>query len=210
MKVSQPSKVAIDEKMYKTRVPFPARLKQQQLDKQFAKFLEVFKTLHINIPFVDAFAQMPSYAKFLKDILKNKRRLEDFETVKVNEECSAIIQNKLPPKLKDPRSFTIPCTIGRYTFNKVLCDLGASINLMPYCVMQKLGLDETKPTNVSLQLVDRSITYPKGILEDVLVKVDKFIFPIDFIILDMEKDREVPLILGRPFLATGRALIDVQ
>ena len=88
------------------------------MDKQFAKFLEVFKTLHINIPFVDALAQMPSYAKFLKDILKNKKRFEDFETVKVNKECSAIIQNKLPPKLKDPGSFTIPCTIGRYTFNK--------------------------------------------------------------------------------------------
>ena len=198
------------EKMYKTRVPFPSRLKQQKLDKQFAKFLKVFKSLHINIPFVDALTQMPTNAKFLKDILKNKRRLEDCETVKVNEECSAIIQNKIPPKLKDLGSFTIPCTIGRYTFSKVLCDLGASINLMPYSVMQKLGLDEPKPTNVSLQLADRSITYPKGILEDVLVKDDKFIFPVDFIVLDMEEDREVPLILGRPFLATGRALIDVQ
>ena len=85
---------------------------------------------------------MPSYAKFLKEIVKNKRRLEDFTTVKINEECSAIIQNKLPPKLKDPESFIIPCTIGRYTFSKVLCDLGTSINLMPYSVMQKLGLDD--------------------------------------------------------------------
>ena len=93
---------------------------------------------------------MPTYAKFLKDILKNKKRLEDFETVKINEECSTIIQNKLPPKLKDPRSFTILCIIGRYTCSKVLCDLGASINLMPYFVMQKFGLDEPKPTNVSL------------------------------------------------------------
>ena len=112
--------------------------------------------------------------------------------------------------MKDPRSFTIPCTIGDCTFNNILCDLGASINLMPYSMMQKLGLDEPKPTNVSLQLVDRSITYPKGVLEDVLVKVGKFIFPIDFIVLDMEEDLEVPLILRRPFLATGRALIDVQ
>ena len=107
---------------------------------------------------------MPSYTKFLKDILKNKMRLEDFETAKFNEECSAIIQKKLPPKLKDPGNFTIPCTIGRYTLNKVLYDLGASINLMPYSVMQKLRLNELKPTNVSLQLADRSITYPKGIL----------------------------------------------
>ena len=166
--------------------------------------------MHINIPFADALAQMPSYAKFLKEILGNKRKLEDYETVKLNEECSAIILNKLPPKLKDPRSFTIPCTIGNCHFDKVLCDLGASINLMPLSIMQKLGLEEPKPTNVSLQLANRSITYPRGIVEDVLVKVDKFIFPVDFIVLDMEEDHEVPLILGRPFLATGRAMIDVQ
>ena len=153
---------------------------------------------------------MPSYAKFLKEILGNKRKLEDYETVRLNEECFAIIQRKLPPKLKDPRSFTIPCSIGGCTFNKVLCDLGASINLMPLSILQKLGLDEPKLTNVSLQLANRSITYPRGILEDVLVKVDKFIFPVDFIILDMEEDHEIPLILGRPFLATSRALIDVQ
>ena len=93
---------------------------------------------------------MPSYAKFLKEILKNKRKLEDYEIVKINEECLAIIQNKLPPKLKDPRSFTIPCTISDCTFNKVLCDLRASKNLMPYSMMQKLGLDEPKPANVLL------------------------------------------------------------
>ena len=124
------------------------------MDKQFTKFLELFKSLHINILFVDALAQMPTYAKFLKDILKNKKRLEDFETMKVNKECSAIIQNKLPLKLKDLGSFTILYTIGRYNFSKVLCDLGASINLMSYSVMQKLGLNEPKPTNVSLQLAD--------------------------------------------------------
>ena len=116
---------------YKPKVPFPARLKQQQLDQQFSKFFKVFKKLHINIPFIDALRQMPSYAKFLKEILGNNRKLDDYETVRLNEECSAIIQRKLPPKLKDPRSFTIPCSIGSYTFNKVLCDLGADINLMP-------------------------------------------------------------------------------
>ena len=92
----------------------------------------------------------------------------------------------MPQKLKDPGSFTIPCIIGNCTFDKVLCDLGASINLMPLSIMQKLGLEEPKPTNVSLQLADRSITYPRGIVEDVLFKVDKFIFPVDFIVLDME------------------------
>ena len=128
-------------KAYKPKIPFPARLKQHALDKQFAKFLEVFKKLHINIPFTDTLAQMPSYAKFLKEILGNKRKLEDYETVKLNQECSTIILNKLPLKLKDPGSFTIPCTIGNCHFDKVLCDFGASINLIPLSIMQKLGLE---------------------------------------------------------------------
>ncbi|KAL5573789.1 hypothetical protein UlMin_023386 [Ulmus minor] len=153
---------------------------------------------------------MPKYAKFLKEVLSNKRRLEANEKVMLTKECSAILQRKLPPKLKDPGSFTIPCTIGDFEFDKVLCDLGASINLMSLFIFRKLGLGEVKPTTVSLQLADRSIKHPRGIIEDVLVKVDKFIFPADFIVLDMEEDREVPLILGRPFLATGRTLIDVH
>ncbi|KAL5537709.1 hypothetical protein UlMin_030066 [Ulmus minor] len=153
---------------------------------------------------------MPKYAKFMKEILSKKRKLGDYETVMLNEECSAVLQRKLPQKLKDPGSFTIPCTIGSCNFDKVLCDLGASINLMPLSVFRKLGLGEVKPTSISLQLADRSVKYPRGVIEDVLIKVDKFIFPADFVVLDMEEDREIPLILGRPFLATGRTLIDVQ
>ncbi|GKV13738.1 hypothetical protein SLEP1_g24722 [Rubroshorea leprosula] len=197
-------------KPYKPKIPFPQRFLQANLDKQFSKFLEVFKKLHINIPLINAISQMPSYAKFLKEILANKRKLEEFEMVKLNEECSVILQNKLPPKLKDPGSFSIPCIIGNVNFDKALCDLGASINLMPFHVFRKLGLGEPSPTTVSLQLADRSIKYPRGVVDDVLVKVDKFIFPVDFIVLDMKEDFEMPLILGRPFLATGKALIDVQ
>ncbi|XP_022871446.1 uncharacterized protein LOC111390615 [Olea europaea var. sylvestris] len=154
--------------------------------------------------------KMPSYVKFLKDILSNKRKLEEHETIMLTEKCSARIQKKLPPKLKDPGSFTIPCTIDDYYFDKVLCDLGVSINLMPLSIFRKLGLREAKATTMTLQLADRSITHPRGIIEDILVKVDKFIFLADFLILDMEEDRDIPLILGRPFLATGRALIDFQ
>ncbi|XP_073049542.1 uncharacterized protein [Primulina eburnea] len=185
-------------------LPFPQRAKQLQLDTQFSKFLEIFKKLHINIPFAEALAQIPSYAKFLKEILSNKRKLVEFETVKPLEECSAILQNKLPPKLKDPGSFSIPCTIGTSNFSKALCDLCASINLMPYSCFEKLKIGEVKPTTISLQLADRSIKYLRGVVEDVLVKVDKFIFPVDFVVLDVEEDREIPLILGRPFLATGK------
>ena len=170
----------------------------------------MFKKLQINIPFADVLKQMPNCVKFMKEIISNKRKLEEHETVALTEECSAILQKKLPPKLKDPGSFTIPCTIGDSFFDKALCDLGASINLMSFSVFRKLGFGEAKPTTVSLQLADRSIKYPRGIIEDILVKVDKFIFPVDFIMLDMEEDQEIPIILGRPFLATGRTLTDVH
>ena len=189
---------------------YPQRLKKHKLDKQFTKFMEVFKKLHINSPFADALEQMPSYVNFMKDILSHKRRLADFEIVNLTKECSAILQRKLPQKLKDPGSFTIPCTIGNAIFERALCDLGASINLMPLSIFKRLGLGEAHPTTVTLQLADRSLKHPRGVIEDVLVKVDKFIFPADFIVLDIEEDKEIPIILGRPFLATGRAMIDVQ
>ena len=172
--------------------------------------MEVFKKLHINILFVDALEQMPSYVKFMKDILSQKRRLADFETVNLTEECSAILQRKLPQKLKDPGSFTIPCTIKNAIFERALCDLGANINLMPLSIFRRLGLGEARPTTVTLQLADMSLKHPRGVIEDVLVKVDKFIFPAYFIVLYMEEDKEIPIILGRPFLSTGRAMINVQ
>ncbi|XP_022867171.1 uncharacterized protein LOC111386901 [Olea europaea var. sylvestris] len=196
-------------KVYVPPISFPERLQRKKLDEQFAKFVEIFNKLHINILFADAITQMPSYAKFLNDILSNKRKLEEHETVCLNEKCSAILLKKLPPKLKDPRSFTIPCTIDFNYFEHSLCDLGVNVNLMPLSVYRSLGLGEAKSITISLQLADRSIKRSKGIIEDVLVKVDKFIFPANFIVLDMEEDSNISLILGRPFLAIERALIDV-
>src|SRR5262249_54848586 len=153
---------------------------------------------------------MPKYVKYLKEIMSNKRKLEDLARITLSEECLAILQNKLPQKLKDPGSFTIPCTIGSLSIDRALADLGAGINLMPYSMFKRLGLGEPRPTRMSIQLADRSVRHPRGIIKNVLVKVDKFIFPTDFVIIDMDENFEVPLILGRPFLATGRALIDVE
>ncbi|XP_035543574.1 uncharacterized protein LOC118347665 [Juglans regia] len=131
---------------YVPPIPFPQRLQKNKLDKQFSKFLDVFKKLHIKIPFVNALEQMPSYVEFMKEILSNKRKLGEYEIVMLTEECTAILQNKLPPKLKDPGSFTIPCTIGNSYFEKALCDLGASINLMPFSIFRQLGIGEVKAT----------------------------------------------------------------
>ncbi|KAM6543139.1 hypothetical protein CsatB_007586 [Cannabis sativa] len=205
-----PHQNAAEKLLSKPPPPFPQRFKKQQEDGQFRRFLDVLKQLHINIPLVEALEQMPNYVKFLKDILTKKRRLGEFETVALTEGCSAMLKSKIPPKLKDPGSFTIPCTIGGRDVGRALCDLGASINLMPMSIFKKSGIGEARPTTVTLQLADRSMAHPEGKNEDVLVQVDKFIFPADFIILDYEADREVPIILGRPFLATGRTLIDVQ
>ncbi|KAK8653696.1 hypothetical protein V6N13_127685 [Hibiscus sabdariffa] len=188
--------------------PFPQRLKKKKQDYQFKKFLDILKQVHINLPLVEALQQMPNYAKFLKDMVTRKKRIEKFETATATETCLALMHNKVPAKKTDPGSFTIECFIGHNYPTKALCDPGASINLMPKSVFQKLGIGEAKPTTVMLQLADHSYVQPEGKIEDILVQVDKFIFPADFLILDCEADEYAPIILGRPFLSTSRAVID--
>ncbi|WCJ18594.1 hypothetical protein M5689_000931 [Euphorbia peplus] len=190
-------------------LPFPVT-KQSKLAKEYAKIYDLFKKIEINLPFLDLLQTMPAYGKFLKDLISTKRKFGDQETVMLSQECSAILTNTLPKKAKDPGSFSIPCTIGTTHFQSALCDLGASINLMPLSVYRKLGMGDPAPTSVTIQLADRSVRRPVGIVEDLLVKVGHFIFPADFVILDIKEDARVPIILGRPFLATGRTLIDVE
>jgi hypothetical protein len=121
-----------------------------------------------------------------------------------------MVQGKISQKMKDHGTFTIPCTIGDIYVGRALYDLGASINLMPLSVFKKLGIGDVRPTTITLQLADHSICYPQGKIEDVLLRVDKFVFLIDFIIIDFTADEDTPILLGRPFLATGRTLIDVE
>ena len=191
-------------------ISYPQRLKKGKLEKQFAKFLDIFKKLHIKIPFLEALENMPGYVKFMKKILASKKKLEEYWTIALIEECIAILQKKLPPKLQDPGSFAIPFSIGNRVSGKALCDLGETINLMLLSMFKRLKLGEPKSTTISLQLADRSYQHPRGIIENVLVKVGKFVIQADFVILDMEEDDSVPIILGRPFLATGKAQINVQ
>ena len=169
-----PEKVEVQKPKYdeKPFIPYPQRLRKNKLDKQFGKFMDIFKKLHINIPFDEALEQMSGYVKFMKDILSKKRKLGDYEIVTLSEECSSILQKKLPPKLKELDSFTIPCAIGNAVFERALCDLGVSINLMSWSIFKKIKLGESRPTTVTLQLVDRSLTHPCGIIEDVLVKAN--------------------------------------
>ncbi|KAK2402588.1 hypothetical protein QL285_052091 [Trifolium repens] len=192
-------------------LPYPrAPKKEKSQENTFRKFMEMFNSLQVDIPFAEVLEQMPLYAKFMKELLTKKRRPKEDEPVLMNEECSAIIQSKRPQKKKDPGSFTIPISIGNFQVERALCDLGASINLMPLSLMKRIPGAVAKPTKMQLTLADRSITHPYGILQDVLVRCAEFVFPADFVILDMEERVDTPVLLGRPFLATGRALIDVE
>ncbi|XP_070045074.1 uncharacterized protein [Nicotiana tomentosiformis] len=188
--------------------PYPQRIAKQNNENQFKKFIGMMNSLSINVPLVEALEQMPEYAKFMKDLVTKKRSM-NCEIIKMIHKVSTIVHS-MATMLEDPSAFTIPCTIGSANFAKALCDLGASINLMHYSVFRTLEIGKPRPTSMRLQMVDRTMNMPLGIIDDVLVRVDKFILPADFVILNCEVDYEVPIILGRPFLATCKALVDVE
>ena len=194
--------------------PFPQALRGKKKATQQAGILEVLRQVKVNIPLLDLIKQVPAYAKFLKDLCIIKKGLGIEKKAFLTEQVSAIIQSKYPVKYKDPGSPTISVNIGGNCIDKALLDLGASVNLMPYSVYKQLGLGELQPTNITLSLADRSVKIPKGIVEDVLVKIDKFYYPVDFVVLDTEpssnEPNHVPIILGRPFLATANAIINFR
>jgi hypothetical protein len=194
--------------------PFPQALR---LPKNLDVTTEILGHLHqvkVNLPLLHIIKQMPAYAKVIKDLCTVKRKHHLKKTAFLTEQVNAIIQHKVPPKYKDPGCPTISCTIGEYLVERALLDLGASINLLPFTVYQQMGLGDLKPTSMTLQLADRSVRTPKGMVEDVLIKIENFYYPVDFIILDTEPtlhpDNGIPIILGRPFLATANALINCR
>ncbi|CAM8877992.1 unnamed protein product [Rhodiola kirilowii] len=197
-----------EPRVYTPSIPFPQRLKKKTNDKQFSKFAEMMRKLYVTMPFTEVITQAPSYARFLKDVITCRRTIEDVDTVSLNGECSAILQPRMPPKLEDPGSFSISCFINDIKIERAMCDLGASISLMPYSLCKKLNMGEPKPTSLILRLADRSSRFPKGVLKDVPVRVGNFYIPGDFVVLEMEEDNEIPILLGRPFLYTAGAIFD--
>lgn len=191
-------------------LPYPHAQSKKANERHYARFMDIFKQLQINIPLAEALEQMPKYAKFMKDVLTKKKRYTEEETIMVDACCSAIIQRTLPRKEPDPGRVTLPVMIGDNYIGNGLVDLGSSINLIPLSIIKRLGNIEMKPTRMTLQLTDKSITSPYGVAQDMLVKVDKFLFPVDFVVVNMEEDRDVPLILGRPFMKTSRMMIDID
>jgi len=179
------------------------------MEAQFNKFVDMLKKICINIPFVEALSQMPLFAKFLKDIFSKKRTIEHNETIALTRESSVIIE-KPPPNLRDPGSFAIPCMIGSETIDKALCDLGASVSLLPLSLFKRMGIGELKPSKMTLKLADRSTINPVGFVEDIPVKIERIYILGDFMVVDIEEDPDVPILLRRPFLATAGAIINVK
>ncbi|XP_010430931.1 PREDICTED: uncharacterized protein LOC104715197 [Camelina sativa] len=201
---------------YKPPLPFPRRFRKELLEKYKVLFEKQMQELELYMPLMDAFTLIPPYQKFLKDAMMPL--MDAFTLIKqvqgmviLNHECSAIIQRTAAPKkLSDPGSFTLPCSIGPLTFGRCLCDLGASVSLMPLTVAKRLGFEKFKPTNIQLVLADRTTRLPSGVLEDLRVKVGSVDVPTDFVVLEMDVEPRDPLILGRPFLAIAGAMIDVR
>nr|GEV22622.1 hypothetical protein [Tanacetum cinerariifolium] len=196
-----------------SHIPYPSRmLKQKQQKKddiQIQNFWNMFKQLHLNITLAEALVLIPKYQTMLKALLSNKEKLQELANTPLNENFLAVILKKLPKKLGDPGKFLIPCGFSKLKC-KALADLGASINLMPLSVWKKLGLPDLIPTRITLELANRAICTPDGIVRDVFVPVGKFTFLADIVVIDYESDPRVSLILGKPFLRTARALIDVH
>ncbi|GKA12849.1 reverse transcriptase domain-containing protein [Tanacetum coccineum] len=198
----------------KPTLPYPSRANKEKLREKdnllASKFMEIFRNLHFELSFADALLHMPKFAPMFRKLLNDKDKMIELTKTPVNENCSAVILKKFPEKLGDPGRFLIPCDFPEMNECLALADLGASINLMPLSIWKELSLPALTKTRMILELADRTISTPTGIAEDVFVKVGTFFFPADFVVVDYVADPRVPLILGRPFLRTARALIDVH
>ncbi|RVW81608.1 hypothetical protein CK203_049451 [Vitis vinifera] len=214
--IEEEPRIVIKEDMMKKHMPphFPQALHGEKEIKNSSEILEVLRQVKVNIPLLDMIKQVPTYAKFLKDLCTVKRGLQVTKNAFLTEQVSVIIQSKSPVKYKDLGCPTISVNIGGTHVEKALLDLGASVNLLPYSVYKQLGLGGLKPTSMTLSLADRSVKIPRGVIEDVLVQVDKFYYPVDFVVLDtdftIKEENYVPIILGRPFLATFNAIINCR
>nr|GEX92635.1 reverse transcriptase domain-containing protein [Tanacetum cinerariifolium] len=197
----------------KANLPYPSRLQKEKLreknDILAAKFMEIFRDLHFELNFTDALMHMPKFAPMFKKLLNNKDKLIELTKTPLNENCSAVVLKKLQEKLGDPGRFLIPCDFSEFNNCLALADLGGSINLMPFSIWKKLRLPTLNDTKMVLELADRTISKPTGVAENVFVKVGKFYFLADFVVLDFFADPRVPLILGRPFLSIAHAVINI-
>ncbi|XP_048623789.1 uncharacterized protein LOC106384712 [Brassica napus] len=194
---------------YTPKVPYPVPSKATRKDREEMKCKKMLEDLTVQLPLMDAIQMMPSRRSFMKGLISGKIS-EESEFMTVSNECSAVLQNRQIKKQGDPGKFVLSIQIGKTVFSCSLVDLGSSVNLMPYSVARRLGYTHFKPTRMSLVFADRSVKSLVGILEDLQVKVGNTSVPADFVVLELEEESKGPLILGRPFLCTVGAIIDVR
>ncbi|XP_023766457.1 uncharacterized protein LOC111914985 [Lactuca sativa] len=180
------------------------------LERKHLEFIKQLKGIPINTPFIDSLAKVPEYAKFLQDLLDTHQQLKKNSKVILSEQSSKAVLGEIPTKMGDPRRLTLPCEFGNNMKVYDLADSGASINMMPYSFYKKLNIQKLKATKMTIHMANCSVTQPQGIAEDILVKIGKFVFLIDFVVLDMKEDPNVPIILGRPLFNTAGGLVDIQ
>ncbi|XP_023740944.1 uncharacterized protein LOC111889044 [Lactuca sativa] len=189
----------LEEMFTRPPLPFPIRAIPDEHNQRYRRFMDQVRTLQVNIPFVETILQTPKYATLLKSLFTTRQNME---------EVAEVLLNELPEKKGDPGSITVPCKFGNSMTTRALTDSGASFNVIPYSFAQKLNLPLPKPIHMKIHLANKTIIHPMGVCEDLLIKVDKLVFPVEFIILDIEEDHKVPIILGRPFL--NSALVDMR
>ncbi|GJZ63969.1 reverse transcriptase domain-containing protein [Tanacetum coccineum] len=194
---------------YEPPIPFPRRLEQHTEESLVHQTMESLKKIKINHPLLKEIRQTDNYGKQIKDLVENKPRTDEEKEIEMNPRCSALLQNHLPPKDEDPGSLILPCSIRKLDFKNALADLGASISIMPFSMYKRLGIGKLEPINMIIEMADNTKCTPKGIVKNLLIKIDKFIFPVDFVILDMVEDIQMPIILERPLLATAHAKVDI-
>ncbi|XP_071695655.1 uncharacterized protein [Rutidosis leptorrhynchoides] len=186
-------------------VSYPKALKKDKLAAQYKKFQEMMRNVSVNLSITDVLKGMPNYGQFIKELISQRGKYHDKTSFFIEEECNKILASRprIPKKLGDLKKFVFPCKFGESEVFNALADFGASINLMPHSLFERLGLGPLKPTRIRIRLANHSYDTAIAIADDILVSIDTLVFPVDFVIMEMKEDLQVPLILGRPFLATA-------
>ncbi|XP_023739898.1 uncharacterized protein LOC111888015 [Lactuca sativa] len=180
------------------------------MEQEHLEFLKQVKGISINSPFIESLSKVPEYAKFLQDLIDTHQQLKKNSKLILSEQSSKVVLGELPKNMGDSGRLTLPCEFGNNLKTYALADSGASINLMPFSFYQKLNISKLKATKMTIHMANRSVTHPKGIVEDILVKFGKFVFSIYFVVMDMKEDANVSIILGHPLLNIARALVDIR